>query len=132
MDGVDGVAVVVTIVSAEVVVDGVAVVVTIVSTEKLSLSILVLEFLSIVKLNLNFFIPDPDSQSYSMWIVNVFFFGFSEHVILLFFMLTRSPLMRKSLKEQFDSNFPLVTLWENSTGWKEVEQVNSEGWICYY
>ena len=59
-------------------VDGVAVVVTIVSTEKLSLSILVLEFLSIVKLNSNFFIPD--SQSYSMSIV-VFFFGFSEHVI---------------------------------------------------
>ena len=119
MDGVDGVAVVVTIVSAEVVVDGVAVVVTIVSTEKLSLSILVLEFLSIVKLNLNFFIPD--SQSYSMSIV-VFFFGFSEHVILLFFMLSRSPLKRKSLKEQSDSNFPLVTLWVNSTGWKAVNR----------
>ena len=103
----DGVVAVVTIVSAEVVVAGVAAVVTIVSNEKLSLSILVLEFLSIVKLNLNFFIPD--SQSYSMSIV-VFFFGFSEHVISLFFMLSRSPLMRKSLKEQSDSNFPLVTL----------------------
>ena len=111
-------------------VDGVAVVVTIVSTEKLSLSILVLEFLSIVKLNSNFFIPD--SQSYSISNVNVFFFGFSEHVILLFFMLSRSPLMRKSLKVQFDSNFPLVNLRVNSTGWKEVEQVFSEGWICYY
>ena len=95
-------------------VDGVAVVVTIVSIEKLFLSILVFEFLSIVKLNLNFFIPD--SQSYSMSNVNVFFFGFSEHVILLFFMLSRSPLMRKSLKEQSDSNFPLVTLSVNSTG----------------
>ena len=106
----DGVVAVVTIVSAEVVVDGVAVVVTIVSTEKLSLSILVLEFLSIVKLNLNFFIPDPESQSCSMFLIVVFPFGFSEHVILLFFMLSRSSLMRKSLKEQSDSNFPLVTL----------------------
>ena len=77
-------------------VDGVAVVVTIVLIEKLFLSILVFEFLSIVKLNLNFFIPDPESQSCSMSIV-VFFFP-------------RSSLMRKSLKEQSDSNFPLVTL----------------------